>query len=118
MSMRTEAIRAPHPPHHAHSIAAQSSRPLVFTTVGRKNTIYTGFLGFDHVFYSYYELGQPSQRSGSCYDLCCVDSFQACTSCNTYIYCILRVSVIYGLIYLLSYLSIYLLSYTYLSYLT
>ena len=31
---------------------------------GRKNTIYTGFLGLDHVFYSYYELGQPSQRSG------------------------------------------------------
>ena len=58
------------------------------------------------------------------YDLCCVDSFQACTSCNTSIYCILRLSDLWSYLSYLIYLSIFLsydifyLIYTYLSYLT
>ena len=126
---RMEAIRTPHPPHRAHSIAdtiflsiltvdlgaggihlkycqyycqylrgkwaifnintygglnqsfgtalgpcslnsrAECSRPLIFTTIGLKNTISTGIFGLCCVLHSYYELGKPSQRSGSSYEV-------------------------------------------------
>ena len=43
------------------------SEVLFFTTLGRKNTIFTGYFELDHLFHPYCELGGPSQHRGPSY---------------------------------------------------
>ena len=76
MGTSTEAIRAPHPPHRAHSVTLVSaeqyravSRHLIFTTVRLIYTISTGIFKLYRVLHLYSELGEPSQRSGRSYEV-------------------------------------------------